>query len=118
MAVQNSTVAPMAPNVTHPLFALIPADQLVGDLIEVVEVGDGLVTVVATPDSEWGAYEIIGWRALSQVEIDIDTLYFGEEPIDFATYVTATSVQDDSEIPARVAEAVEYTAARLAELAA
>ncbi|WP_329309380.1 hypothetical protein [Streptomyces microflavus] len=95
----------MTPSVTHPLFALIPADQLFGDLIEVIEVGDGIVTVVATPDSEWATHQITSWRHLDRWEIDRARADFPGEPVTEAMYVTASRLQDEAKIASEVAEA-------------
>lgn len=118
MAVQNSTVVPMAPSVTHPLFSLIPAGQLDGDLVQVIEVGDGIVTVVATPDSEWGIYDVTGWRHLTDAEIADATTTYPGEPFDLVVPAIAGFVQDATELDARVANAVRFLTTRLAELAA
>lgn len=107
-------------SVTHPLLALIPAGQLDGDLVQVVEVGDGLVTVVATPDSEWGAYEITGWRHLSESEIamEVAASAFPGEPFDLVIPTSSGFAQDDTEVDAQAANAVNWLNTRLAELAA
>ncbi|MFE7485508.1 hypothetical protein [Streptomyces sp. NPDC057552] len=106
----------ITPSVTHPLFPLIPAGELAGDLVRVVEVGDGLVTVVATPDSEWGAYEITGWRPLSADEIADWTTTFPGAPFDLATHAISGFVQDDTEITNAVTNATQFLTTRLAEL--
>lgn len=97
---KTATLAPQ-----HPLFALIPADELFGDLIEVIEVGDGLVTVVATPGSEWATHQVTSWRPLDRWEIDRARADFPGEPVAEAVYVTASRLQDEAKIASEVAEA-------------
>lgn len=104
---------------THPLLALIPARQLTGYLIEVIEVGEGIVTVIATPDSEWGAYEITGWRHLSESEtaIEVADASYPGEPFDLVIPTSSESAQGHTEIDAKVANAVTFLTTRLAEVA-
>lgn len=104
----------------HPLFALIPARQLTGYLIEVIEVGEGLVTVIATPDSEWGAYEITGWRHLSENEsaIEVAAAAFPGEPFDLVIPASSEFIQDDTKVPGAVTNATRFLITRLAEVAA
>ncbi|WP_329217361.1 hypothetical protein [Streptomyces microflavus] len=109
---------PKLAGTAHPLFALIPAGQLDGDLVQVVEVGDGLVTVVATPDSEWGIYDVTGWRHLTDAEIADATTTYPGEPFDVVVPAIAGFVQDDADLDARVTNAVQFLTTRLAELAA
>lgn len=45
----------------HPLLAVIPSDQL-GDLVDTVPVGPGLITVTGIPAGEWGERAVIAWR--------------------------------------------------------
>ncbi|MFE7566244.1 hypothetical protein ACFU76_04660 [Streptomyces sp. NPDC057539] len=62
MASANSIgalAAPITPTPTHPLFPFV-ASQLAGDLLQLVEVGAGLVT--ATPGSVRGTHEVVAWR--------------------------------------------------------
>lgn len=98
--------------ITHPLFSRIPADQLPGNLLQVIEVGAGLVTVVATPDSEWGSHEVTGWYPAGQVEIDLEVKEFGEAGPG-ARFASARTLLDASEIDRSVTATVAFLGERI-----
>ncbi|MFI7890895.1 hypothetical protein ACIFUY_06480 [Streptomyces sp. CACIS-1.16CA] len=71
----------------HPLLATIPPDRL-GDLIDTVSVGFGLITVTRIPAGQWGERAVIAWR-----------------PVDgTARVVAATSLMHAADVPGAVAE--------------
>lgn len=101
--------------VDHPLLAHIPAEELAGELLQAIPIGAGLVTVVATPDSEWGSHEVTAWRPATQAELDEDLCEF-HEPGPAARYTLASTLQDEGEIAGKVEQATAFLTARLAEL--
>lgn len=72
---------------SHPLLAAIPSDRL-GDLLDTVPVGPGLITVTAIPAGEWGERAVIAWRPVG-----------GTARVD-----AATTLHDPADVPHTVAE--------------
>ncbi|XCM28874.1 hypothetical protein ABXI76_05310 [Streptomyces parvus] len=75
---------PMPP---HPLLATIPPDRL-GDILDTVPVGPGLITVTAIPAGQWGSRAVIAWRPADGT----------------ARVVAATSLMHATDVPGAVAE--------------
>ncbi|MFE9844717.1 hypothetical protein [Streptomyces goshikiensis] len=103
------------------LLSLIPADYRFGDIIQTVEAADGIVIVEATPDSDFGAYEITAYvpETLTNIldmlaEPDED----GDQAIPMVVPVIAITVQSADGIPAAVQQARETLIDRAAHAAA
>ncbi|MEV4970599.1 hypothetical protein [Streptomyces scopuliridis] len=63
------------PTPTHPLFPFV-APQLAGDLLQLVEVGAGLVTATTTPGSVHGTHEVVAWRpAIAGMDAVFTSIY-------------------------------------------
>lgn len=104
----------MQKTVDHPLLALISAEELGGELLQAIPVGAGLVTVVATPGSEWGSYDVTAWRAATQTELEEEIHEF-HAPGPPARYMLASTLQDESEIAGKVKQAAAFLTERIAD---
>lgn len=71
----------------HPLLAVIPPDHL-GDLLDTIRVGPGLITVTAVAAGEWGERAVIVWRPAGSA----------------ARVVAATTLLDPDDVPHVLAE--------------
>jgi hypothetical protein len=95
------------------LVALIPAHMLAGTVQTVIPVGDGAITVEATPDSEWGQFEVTGWMLRPTSELEQDQSMFPGADIPVVGYTSAHTVQDADSIPAAIADATQRLTERL-----
>lgn len=103
------------------LLSLIPAHYDLGSIVQTAEAADGIVTVEATPDSDFGAYEITAYVPESLTTI-LDMLAEpdedGDQAIPMVASVVAITVQSADGIPAAVQQARETLIDRAAHAAA
>jgi hypothetical protein len=103
-------------NAVHPLLAQLPTT---GYIVQAIPVGPGIVTVEATPDGRYGAYEVTGYRPLATWEIESQQADFpGETDLPTVAYVTACILQDAAGIDAEIVRAVKALTERLTRDAA
>lgn len=92
----------------HPLLPFIPASELPGDLIQVVEVGAGVVTAVTTPNDDWGKFDVTGWRPATEAEL-------AQDPNTLVRWTSSRLLLDESEIKTAVRVAASWLAEKLVE---
>ena len=95
------------------LLPLIPAEWLRGPVVQVVEAGDGIVTVIHTPNPDFGAYEVTAWRARRVCDIEADLTELDYAPL--IEYTTSRLLQDETGIQDAITEIAQSLGVEVAD---